>query len=191
MIYIYNPTIYPTMISIRIIHWDEPVLPSTFKLGGGLGGDDQQAVNTAFFCGLETSVILLTKSRVWQMNMLVSTWEYRSSNHATLQPSPPWANIEKINSRTASVGKSLSWIGFYAPLLLIQSSMYRQTPPVVPLFEANAPTVAWDSRCQWHQNNVDIYILYTVHIYTLYNENIKWCAVYIHIYIISITYTII
>ena len=47
-IYIYNPTIYPTMISIRIIHWDEPVLPSTFKMGGGLGGDDQQAVNTAF-----------------------------------------------------------------------------------------------------------------------------------------------
>ena len=36
------------MISIRIIHWDEPVLPSTFKMGGGLGGDDQQAVNTAF-----------------------------------------------------------------------------------------------------------------------------------------------
>ena len=170
------------MISIRIIHWDEPVLPSTFKLGGGLGGDDQQAVNTAFFCGLETSVILLTKSRVWQMNMLVSTWEYRSSNHATLQPSPPWANIEKINSRTASVGKSLSWIGFYAPLLLIQSSMYRQTPPVVPLFEANAPTVAWDSRCQWHQNNVDIYIYYTLYIFIHCIMRILNGVQYIYIY---------
>ena len=191
MIYIYNPTIYPTMISIRIIHWDEPVLPSTFKMGGGLGGDDQQAVNTAFFLWFGNICDFVDEiPRVWQMNMLVSTWEYRSSNHATT-----FATMSKYrkNKLENSFCREIAITNWVLCTTFVDSIFHVSPNPAccASLRSKHANSCLRLKMPMTPKQCGLIYIYYIYIYYTLYNENIKWCTVYIYTYIISITYTII